>query len=367
MWPVLLTWYPEIDFVVIGEGEHSFLNLVTRLKRHMTDNMQDIPGIAYRTNQGIVKTEAVEPMRDLDALPNPSKYFSYQHVALTRGCPGACRFCGSPQFWGPRVRFHSADYFVEQIESLFHRGVRFFHFSDDTFTVDGKRVITICRMLMKKKLNINWTAISRVDAVTEEALAWMRKAGCVQISYGVESGSEKIRKFLNKRITTAQIKKAFALTTQYGILARAYFIYGCPGETQKTIEKTIDLIREIKPLSSIFYILDIFPGTALYEKYRRAGRISEDIWQRRIEDLLYFELDPSLTQQCGIPVRKGEDGLMYLSDLGCVFDTVDFFSRRTQGDVSLDGVGEEERVLRHHPDRLAKARRIQVCERGPIQ
>jgi radical SAM superfamily enzyme YgiQ (UPF0313 family) len=127
-------------------------------------------------------------------------------------------------------------------------------------------------------------------------LYWMRKAGCIQISYGVESGSEKIRAALNKNIKTDDIKRAFAMTISYGILARAYFIYGSPGESGKTIQETIDLIHEIKPLSAIFYILDVFPGTALYEDFQRKTKIGDDVWLERIEDIMYFETDPRLSQ-----------------------------------------------------------------------
>jgi tetratricopeptide (TPR) repeat protein len=158
------------------------------------------------------------------------------------------------------------------------------------------RVIQICKKIIEKDLKITWFAISRVNYVNEEMLYWMRKAGCIQISYGVESGSEKMRNVLNKNIKTDDIKRAFALTTKYGILARAYFIYGSPGENWKTIQETIDLIHEIKPLSTIFYILDIFPGTALYEDFLHRKKLSDDVWLKRIEDIMHFESDPRLSK-----------------------------------------------------------------------
>jgi tetratricopeptide (TPR) repeat protein len=157
-------------------------------------------------------------------------------------------------------------------------------------------VIQICKKIIEKNLKITWFAISRVNHVNEEMLYWMRKAGCIQISYGVESGSEKIRVALNKNIKTNDIKRAFAMTIRYGILARAYFIYGSPGENGKTIQETIDLIHEIKPLSAIFYILDVFPGTALYEEFQRRTKAGDDIWLERIEDIMYFETDLRLSQ-----------------------------------------------------------------------
>jgi radical SAM superfamily enzyme YgiQ (UPF0313 family) len=125
----------------------------------------------------------------------------------------------------------------------------------------------------------------------------MRKAGCIQISYGVESGSEKIRNALNKKNKTAQIKQAFSLTVQYGILSRAYFIYGSPGETWDTIQETIDLTREIKPLSMVVYILDIFPGTQLYADLQKRSSVTDDVWLNKIEGIMYFETDPHLSDE----------------------------------------------------------------------
>jgi hypothetical protein len=124
----------------------------------------------------------------------------------------------------------------------------------------------------------------------------MRKAGCIQISYGIESGAEKIRKLLGKHISDLQIRRAFELTQKQGIMARAYFIYGCPQESWHTIEETIELMDAIKPLSAIFYILDLFPGTALYDDYTQRNNLNDDIWLKRIEDIMYFETDPSLSR-----------------------------------------------------------------------
>ena len=297
LWKHFLTHFKEIDYCVLGEGEYAFLDLVKCIEKKDENALMNLKGIAFRQGDAIQKTERDLPIEPLDKLPNPAKYFTYQHVTATRGCPGKCTFCGSPQFWGQRVRFHSSDYFVDQLELLYNKGVHFFYFSDDTFMIKKERVIEICKNILKRRLTITWAAISRVDLVNEEILYWMRKAGCTQISYGVESGSETIRNLLNKNIQREQIKKAFGLTTKYGILPRAYFIYGSPGETWTTIQDTLDLIMEIKPLSAIFYILDLFPGTALYRDFQKRTGMSDDIWMKRIEDLMYFETDPKLSQK----------------------------------------------------------------------
>ena len=310
LWKHFLTHFKEIDYCVLGEGEYAFLDLVKCIEKKDENALMNLKGIAFRQGDAIQKTERDQPIEPLDKLPNPAKYFTYQHVTATRGCPGKCTFCGSPQFWGQRVRFHSSDYFVDQLELLYNKGVHFFYFSDDTFMIKKERVIEICKNILKRRLTITWAAISRVDLVNEEILYWMRKAGCTQISYGVESGSETIRNLLNKNIQREQIKKAFGLTTKYGILPRAYFIYGSPGETWTTIQDTLDLIMEIKPLSAIFYILDLFPGTALYRDFQKRTGMSDDIWMKRIEDLMYFETDPKLSQRTDPCFwKKAENGI----------------------------------------------------------
>ena len=291
-------------------------------------------------------------IQNLDELPNPAKYFDYQHVSSTRGCPGKCTFCGSPQFWGYKVRFHSPEYFVEQLELLYRKGISFFYFSDDTFMIKKGSVIEICRKIIEKDLKITWVAISRVNFVSEDILYWMRKAGCTQISYGVESGSEKIRNhILNKNIKTDQIKKAFALSTKYGILARAYFIYGSPGESWATIEETTNLIREIKPLNIIFYIHDIFPGTALYSDFKKRAKAEDDIWLKRIEDIMYFETDPHLTQELILAFGEKLRGEYYKNLPGFVdsielTDKKEFFKTNLDKDIERNHIKERIQAIK---------------------
>ncbi len=379
LWDHLLTHFDEIDFTVIGEGEYSFLNLVQYLETQDSNHPENIRGIAFKKDGAIIKTKDAIPIHDLDDLPNPAGYFEYQHVTSTRGCPGKCTFCGSPQFWGTKVRFHSPDYFVAQLELQYKKGITFFFFSDDTFTIKKNHVIEICKKIIEKDLRITWAAISRVNYIDDEILYWMRKAGCTQISYGVESGSEKIRNsILNKKIKTDQIIKAFDLTTRYGILARAYFIYGTPGENWDTIGETLDLIREIKPLSIIFYILDVFPGTAIYSDFLKKTMGTDDIWLKQIEDIMYFETDPDLNQEqilaFGQKLRsefhKGLAGFVdsiELVELEELYEMhSDFLSRLgmtfSHGDYAMiedikrkDGIAENlfRRSLEYYPDHRA--------------
>ncbi len=297
LWRHLLEHFQEIDIIVLGEGEKTFLQLVDVIKEEAWHRLDKIPGIAFRKGGRSFKNKSADLIDDIDSLPDPSEYFRFEHITSSRGCPWNCTFCGSPRFWKRKVRFHSPEYFVGQMERLRRRGVKFFYVSDDTFTLKKDRVIRICQLILEKRLDVSWVAISRVNYIDEEILYWMRRAGCIQISYGVESGSERIRKVFNKGITRKQIIRAFHTTQRFGILARAYFIYGAPGETPKTIGQSIELMDEIRPLSCVFYILDLFPGTALYDEFCKKAKITDDFWLQRIEDIMYFQTDPRLSSE----------------------------------------------------------------------
>ncbi|MGD9038418.1 MAG: radical SAM protein [Desulfobacteraceae bacterium] len=378
LWEHLLRHFSEIDFVVIGEGEYTFLNLIKWIEGAEEKFPQDIKGIAFRKNGEVVKTEEADLQPDLDKLPNPAHYFEYQHLSSTRGCAWSCTFCGSPQFWGHKIRFRSPENFIAELELLYQKGIRFFYISDDTFTTNKKRVMDICKMILEKNLKITWFAISRVNHVDEQILYWMRKAGCIQISYGVESGSERIRAVLNKKVGPDQIKKAFSLTVQYGILSRAYFIYGSPGETWETIQETLDLIHEIKPLSMIVYILDIFPGTQLYAELLKRSQVTDDVWLNKIEGIMYFETDPELSDELVLAFGK-KLRTNYYENIHTFVDAIhlvdredlyeghaDFCSRLAMTfshgdysriDVIRDNIGIAEKLykkaLSYHPDHRA--------------
>ncbi len=291
----LLNACPDIDFIVTGEGEITFLELVIKLETDKKGSFENINGIVFKKNDRVLKTSPRRPVKELDTLVHPSKYFVYQHLAMSRGCPGKCTFCGSPRFWGnSNIRFHSPGWFSDEIQNLVKNGVTHFYISDDTFTMDKQRVIEFCNLIIDRKLDITWNAISRVDYIDADILFAMRKAGCSQLSFGVESGSEKIRKTLGKPTKQEKIIEAFSLTTSYGILPRAYFIYGSPGETDKTIQESIDLLNAIRPLSAIFYMLVIFPGTHLYQSAVTKHLVTDDVWHQKIEDLPWFEMDDLL-------------------------------------------------------------------------
>jgi anaerobic magnesium-protoporphyrin IX monomethyl ester cyclase len=286
---------PALDFIVKGEGEQTCLALATALSAGDPGAVDRIPGLVFKDGDALKHTGPAPLIQDLDQLVHPSRYFVFEHLAMSRGCPGACTFCGSPLFWGTRnVRFHSPDWFFEEIKTLAGKGVSHFYISDDTFTMDRDRVMILCRKLIDADLGITWHAISRVDCVDPPLLAMMRRAGCIQISYGVESGSDAIKKRLGKPVPNARAIETFRQTAAHGMIPRAYFIYGSPGETCQTIQESIDLLLQLQPLGAVFYMLVTFPGTRLYEQAKKTGRVTDKVWHNKIEDLPWFEMEDHL-------------------------------------------------------------------------
>ncbi|NDY73008.1 B12-binding domain-containing radical SAM protein [Desulfobacter hydrogenophilus] len=302
---------PALDVIVKGEGEISTTKLVNAAKKvkanfgtihqaqiiraELAQDLGRIPGIVFRNGPTLQDTGPSELVKDLDTLPHPSRYFTYQHLAMSRGCPGKCTFCGSPKFWGTSlVRRHSPQWLFEEIKALAQKGVTHFFISDDTFTMDCDAVRALCEKIIQADLGITWNAISRVDYINESILVPMRRAGCIQISFGVESGAGSIKKILGKPIDNATCVAAFEKVRAAGILPRAYFIYGSPGETDATIQDSIDLMIRLGPLSTVFYMLVTFPGTALYNRAVQKGWTHDGVWQKNIEDLPWWEIDPNM-------------------------------------------------------------------------
>ncbi|GLI36835.1 radical SAM protein [Geobacter hydrogenophilus] len=301
----ILIKYREVDAVILGEGEETFLDLARAVERG-DRSLAGIAGLAYRKGTKVHYAKRL-PVADLDALPLPALHMDdawgcdvrrqLEFIITSRGCPAACRFCSSPRFWGKSLRFRSPRVMVDEIRAIRDRyGLIYFSLRDDTFTVRKDRVIDFCRLLLEEKVHILWNCQSRVNAVDEEMLIWMRRAGCECVQYGVESGSEKILAYLGKQITPEQVRRAARATRRAGISLSIYLITGVPGETDDDLQATLTLVNDVLPHDGHVAPLAYYPGTALFDEAVREGRVSADLFERERGAALYVRSDPFVTR-----------------------------------------------------------------------
>lgn len=294
--------YPEetvklfgIDYVLSGEGEESFALLLDRLEEK--GDLNTVPGLTCRAGGKIRSSPSPPLCADLDSLPFPSRrltpYQKYSSVMAkrqpittmftSRGCPFRCSFCSRPHL-GKQFRYRSAENVVNEIEECVGLGIREFLIYDDTFTVNRNRAIAVGEEILRRRLEIGWDIRARVDCVDREMLKILKRAGCERIHYGVEAGTAKILKVLNKGITLERARETITLTRKTGIETLAYFMIGSPSETKADILKTIRFALDLQPDFAHITILCPFPGTDIYERGLREGIFSRDHWQQFAEN-----------------------------------------------------------------------------------
>jgi radical SAM superfamily enzyme YgiQ (UPF0313 family) len=182
---------------------------------------------------------------------------------------------------------------IEEVRLLRERhGVVYVSVRDDTFTVSRKRVIEFCRGLIDSGIDLLWDCQSRVNIVDEERLAWMRRAGCTHIQYGVESGSPRMLERLNKGIRLEEIRAAAAMTRRVGLGLSIYLITGIDSETDEDLASTVRLIDEIRPHDGLVSPLTVYPGTGLYEEARRRFGVTDDFWVTSSDEAYFVRDDP---------------------------------------------------------------------------
>lgn len=288
--------YSQFDIGVIGEGEITLLELLDSLQNGSLC-LSTVDGIIFRDNGNIIKTDKRAVISDLDWLPLPAwdllpallKPYRMSIVGTTsnkstailtsRGCPGRCSFCDT-QVFGRKFRGHSSKYVMNMIDSLIDNyGIEDFLIYDDNFVVDRKRLKQICLTLIEKDYKIHWSCCSRVNLVNPEILQLMKKAGCWQIEYGIESGSPYILKKMNKLISLDQVKQALIWTKEAGIMTRGNFIFGYLGETKQTLHETMDFLMNIELDYFQQTFLTPYPGTEVYKAVAKNGNTNLD-WSK---------------------------------------------------------------------------------------
>ncbi len=282
------------NFIVIGEGEATALELVRELQNENPD-FSKIKGIAYRNSAGEIIVNESRPLMDIANLSLPAydkikmeKYTKMSDevirgvpikaavVMASRGCPYVCTFCACNRVYGHRVRYRSMINIKQEIQHLRDKyNVEGIWFADDTMTISKEHIKNICAIM--KELKMFWGAQARVDLADEKIIKLMKDSGCLQLDFGVESGSQRILdEIVNKKVKLEQTKTTFALCKKYGIRTHASFMLGLPTETDSEAAETLKFAQKLKPNWYAFGIFTPLPGTELYEKYYAPGEITHD-------------------------------------------------------------------------------------------
>lgn len=293
----------EIDYVIIGEGEESLLQLIKTLESGNKKSKINVDGCAYKREGQIIENSKLHFIENLDTLPYPARdllpmdyYFKKgtvlyglgQRKAATiltsRSCPYRCTFCSVNLIQGLKLRMRSAANVYGEIEELVKKyGVEEILVLDDNFTFDKKRAIDLCRMILRKKLKFRWNTPNgvRADRLDAELVSTMKRAGCVNICIGVESGNDRIRnEVIRKGLEREKIEKALKVCAKVGMPVTGFFILGTPGETEETFKDTLTMVRSM-PFSMIstFFFVPI-AGTKLYDDSVKNGYIERDYWKK---------------------------------------------------------------------------------------
>ena len=282
-----------VDYLVVGEGEWTFRELVqVSLRKGSTlgKSLENIKGLGYKTEDGnIVINAPREVVINLDDFPFPAydlvDVTKYSHlladsgqimsIMTSRGCPQKCIFCDVRK---TRYRYRSPSGILEEMKYWVEQGVNEFYIQDDNFAINRKRTIELCRLLINEDMDIKYKISSRVDYIDDEIAEYLKKSGCNMIVFGVESGCQRILNYLQKGITTQETKKAFQSAHKFGIGCGANIIIGVPSETRQDMDMTMNLIKEIKPDHFHCSICTPMPKTYLYNKLMLEGLIKEDYW-----------------------------------------------------------------------------------------
>lgn len=277
-----------VDFIIRREAETPLVKLLSGEKHHKIENLSYRNGteVMHNPDAKVLYDISEQPLLAYDKLPM-GKYYSalgsYKRkpsigMITSRGCPGKCTFCFS-DFLGNRTRFMPAERIIREIKFLMQNyGIREISFYDDTFTSNPNNVKRLCNIMINEKIDLTWSCFSRVDTVSSDLLISMKKAGCHQIMFGLESASPQILKNINKKVDFDKNAEAVKLSKKAGIDVRAAFMIGNPGETEDTIKQTIRYAIELNPDLVIFNITTPYPGTKMFKWAKESGFLITEKW-----------------------------------------------------------------------------------------
>lgn len=284
---------PELDALVIGEGEETVAEVIERFRRNR--NLENVKGACFKKGKKIIKNPPRLFIKNLDELPFPAWHLfpiekyprktnflsvaPVDNINSSRGCPFRCAFCSVKSIWGLTYRYFSPERSIEEMKYLIENyGAKGIYFREDNFTLNKRRVEELCKLMLKENLDIKWVCESRVDLITKDVAKLMKRAGCETIWFGTESGSQRVLdKVLCKGITLEQTKRAFKILDGVGIRRGASFMVGVPGETIKDMYKTIEFTKEIDPDYTGFNIFVGIPKSPIHD------RIMANHWYENVD------------------------------------------------------------------------------------
>ncbi len=287
------------DYIVHGEGELTFLNLVRSIETGI--GASDVCGISFRKDGQVVHNGSAQPIDDLDGLPLPAwdlfpmdKYSTdprtevkkcqvEMQILATRGCPNQCTFCSSrtERSLGTKYRMRTPKLVVDEMEYLYDQyGSRVFSFMDLAFPLVRNHAIELCDEIIARGLHnkISWVTECRVKPLDQELLYKLKKAGCVRINFGIESGNDHILQELKKNFTVEDVRQAVTMASKAGIEADGMFMIGLPNETEETIKMTIKFAISLNLRYAIFNLFVPYPGCELFDQLSMQNKIHYGSW-----------------------------------------------------------------------------------------
>jgi GT2 family glycosyltransferase/glycosyltransferase involved in cell wall biosynthesis/radical SAM superfamily enzyme YgiQ (UPF0313 family)/MoaA/NifB/PqqE/SkfB family radical SAM enzyme/cytochrome c-type biogenesis protein CcmH/NrfG len=294
----------NIDYVVRGEGERTMVELAGRCFLSRPD-LSKVRGLIYKENGQVRVNPPRELIPNIDSLPIPDRalmindhYFSGNNIMTSRGCPFHCSYCGARVIWERKIRCRSVEKVMEEVHGLIRKtGQCSLSFWDDSFTLDREYMKKLMTHLESIE-GVSFSCITRLDLVDSEVLSWLKRAGCNNILFGIESGSDYILKSIRKGMNREMIKRKVAEVHSSGIPWLGFFIMGYPGETKEDILGTLSFMKELNPPAAEINIFNPLPGTPIWEELEEKGKVNQGMdLSSYSQSSLKNRFTPDLSQQ----------------------------------------------------------------------